>query len=380
VILPKFGGGLFVADLDDFLVRERRNQTPEETTRSKWAHDVREKILSCEVAQWLPIVKASAVRRERISLVAVALLPPLLLLTGAGLTRRATKTISAVAAKLLATAGALGIAVVIAVFVDDIGGRFYDFVLRSDIEFHFSGFWKGLRPDVFCALLIPFGIVLWGQWSAPLSKRIEACCAGIAAGFVPIMVQVITWPFIFYRSSDSAWAVAVMAVVAAVVLSVSVTKHLLTTDLGARPFVPPHIRTGLIRLYLVLTIPWLIWNGYAAYKAYNSLTFDYSIREDFVRLSATLDESLRDPKTPATRIAEVRRELGVMASTWDANTIDEIEKRIEESIDHNTRSFTFAIYAILGAVTAPLLYPIFLWILAGFRKSSRTRIQPGRGA
>jgi hypothetical protein len=182
------------------------------------------------------------------------------------------------------------------------------------------------------------------------------------------MVQVITWPLIFHYSSDGEWAVAIVAVFAAVVLSVSVTKHFLTIDIGARSLVPPHIRTGLIRLYLVLTIPWLIWNGYTAYESRKSVMYAISNRIEFGRLSATLD-GIGDP-TPAARL-DARHELGRLADIWDATTTDEIEKHIEESIGDHTRSLTFAIYAILGAVTVPLLYPIFLWILAGFRKSIR---------
>jgi hypothetical protein len=51
----------------------------------------------------------------------LVLLPPVLLSTGVDLIRRATRTIGMAATKLIATAGALDIAVVIAIFVEDVG-------------------------------------------------------------------------------------------------------------------------------------------------------------------------------------------------------------------------------------------------------------------
>jgi hypothetical protein len=107
-VLPKIGGGIFVVGHDEFwrdLDRGRgianEPRTPDEAVRDKWAHDVRQKILSCEVAQWLPIVKANAIRRERITFLAVALLPPFLLLTGASLIRGRTRLFRTAEAKIV---------------------------------------------------------------------------------------------------------------------------------------------------------------------------------------------------------------------------------------------------------------------------------------
>jgi hypothetical protein len=57
--------------------RNPRIKTPDEVGREDWARDIREKIASCEEAQWLSIEKANAIREDHIRLVAFALLPPI---------------------------------------------------------------------------------------------------------------------------------------------------------------------------------------------------------------------------------------------------------------------------------------------------------------
>jgi hypothetical protein len=68
-----------VRDIVDGII-DRTNpriKTPDEVALEEWARDIREKIASCEEAQWLPIEKANAIREDRIRLVAFALLPPI---------------------------------------------------------------------------------------------------------------------------------------------------------------------------------------------------------------------------------------------------------------------------------------------------------------
>ena len=73
--------------------------------------------------------------------------------------------------------------------------------------------------------------------------------------------------------------------------------------------------------------------------------------------------------TPAS-VEYARHELGRMADVWDAKTNDEISEHIDEAVERNEARLTIAIYALLAGVAPPLLYPIFLWILAGFRRSA----------
>lgn len=63
-------------------------------------------------------------------------------------------------------------------------------------------------------------------------------------------------------------------------------------------------------------------------------------------------------------------ELARARLVWEDQTNDEINDRINEALYQNERHFTTAIYALLGAAALPMLYRIFLCILAGFRKSA----------
>jgi hypothetical protein len=234
-------------------------------------------------------------------------------------------------------------------------------------------FLNGTRLDVICALLIPISIVVWQPSWSTASKSVVACCLGIAAGLVPVAVQIISWPFIM-SSPDAVGATADMAVFASAVLSVSVTEQRLKTDLPhavALPVLPSHIRRGLIRLYVILLIPWVGWFGYMACRANASLNSNFSQAREFGRLSIILDDAdPATPQTPATRYA--RHELGFMASVWDAKTNDEIGEHIEAAIEYSEVRLTMAIYALLGGAAPPLLYPVFVWAVAGFRKPAST--------
>jgi hypothetical protein len=55
-----------------------RTDMPAEVVRD-WINKVRGEISDCEEAQWIPIARAAAIREERISLVAITLLPPIIL-------------------------------------------------------------------------------------------------------------------------------------------------------------------------------------------------------------------------------------------------------------------------------------------------------------
>jgi len=59
----------------------------------------------------------------------------------------------------------------------------------------------------------------------------------------------------------------------------------------------------------------------------------------------------------------------IIKHVWQ-RTEDEINRNIDEAVERDTDRLTTAIYALLAGVAPPLLYPIFLWLLAGFRKSA----------
>ena len=187
---------------------------------------------------------------------------------------------------------------------------------------------------------------------------------------VPVVAQIISRPFIFL--SGAAWAVANVAVASAACLAIVVTTHFM--KLGS-PIVPHYVRRGLIRLYVVAFIPWTIWFGYDAYKANSAIRFETSQHKEYLRLLDYLDDHTETEFAQA-HMRYARRELGLIASNWgDATTHDEILKRITKALETDRDRLATAIYALLAGVALPLLYPIFVWVLAGFRKSG-----PGRAA
>lgn len=287
-----------------------------------------------------------------------------------------TRKISTIVAKVIASIGALSIAVVIAIFVGDISNKYYG-ILIGNLErypppstFIVPSFLSDPRLDVICALVIPIGIVLWWRRPSPASKPMLACCLGIAAAFAPVVVQIISRPFIV-QTWDGMWAVGAVAVFASTVLAVCVTRRFLKSDVhdpSAAPIVPDHVRRGLIRLYAVFIILWAIGFSYVAHKANASIQADLSESKDFEDLVYFLENSSIPATSP--RIENARRQLGLMAMVWDAKTSDEIRDHISAALDRNRDRLTNAIYALLAGVAPALLYPIFLWLLAGFRKSA----------
>jgi hypothetical protein len=205
-------------------------KTPEQIARDKWADDVAAKIDSCEKDQWMPLVMASAIRTLRIRLLAFSLLPPILILAGLGLMTRATGSITKTVGKLITTLGALIAAVTISAFVARISDQFNTVVITYLDGNRWASIWykpailNGLRLDAIFATLIPAGIVLWWRRPDTASKPVLACCLGIAAGFVPVMIQIISWPFIT-QAPDGVRATAVVATIGAASLSVKATTR-----------------------------------------------------------------------------------------------------------------------------------------------------------
>jgi hypothetical protein len=136
-------------------------------------------------------------------------------------------------------------------------------------------------------------------------------------------------------------------------------------DTSTSPIVPRHVRKGLTRVYAVIAIPWVIWFGYSAYKEYAR----YNGMTSRIDQLFKLEERLRDSTISQRQRENITETLARMATDWDAKNQDDIADRMLDYRDENIGNhFTMAIYAVLAALIPPLLYPIFIWVLAGFRK------------
>lgn len=212
-------------------------------------------------------------------------------------------------------------------------------------------------------MLIPISFAVWWRQPTDGLRRIKACSCGIAAGLGATVLEILVSPIVKY---EERYAIAMVTLLAAVVLSTEVTRHLMRADTSGSPIVPRHVRKGLTRVYAVIAIPWEIWFGYSAYKEYaryNAMTS---------RLDALfkLEERLRDPTISQGQRENISERLAQMASDWDAKDQNETADHMLDYRDHDIGNrFTIAIYALLAALIPPLLYPIFIWVLAGFRRS-----------
>jgi hypothetical protein len=294
---------------------------------------------------------------------------------------RTERNIAVVAAKLVATIAATVAAVTIAVFVGHISNAVNNMVIGNDSIFGVHPSSILFRPrllneprvDVIFALLIPISMALWWRQS---SKRIVACCLGISTGFVPVVAQVISWPFIYHSPGDVS-AVAAVAMFATAAISIGVTRRFLQAgshDASANPTVPHHIRRGLLTLYVILVVPWTIWFGYVAYNAHATINFDLSQSEN---VSSLLDQ-LNDPTELANR-ETAASELARFRSVWKARTNDEINERIWEALQLNGGRLTIAIYAALAGIVPIILYPIgvmIVWLCSWFVNTLREIVPP----
>jgi hypothetical protein len=95
--------------------------SPEQAAKNEWATDVRDKIASCEKAQWLPNAKAAAVNR-RLRLLVFWLLPPSILFVGF-----AFIGINAIASKITMTIGFFLLSTKFADVLSDIGEDFINY-------------------------------------------------------------------------------------------------------------------------------------------------------------------------------------------------------------------------------------------------------------
>jgi hypothetical protein len=172
--------------------------------------------------------------------------------------------------------------------------------------------------------------------------------------------------FIENSAIEGATATVRVALFATAVLSTIVTRRFLTeSSVELAPTVPRHIRIGLLRLYLVLVIPLVGWFGHTAYVTNRSLSFHYS-QSRLVTLWLYENGDLDKIRPPTSKGAV--RGLAIARAVWDARTNEEIIERIQESTSERMQRLIAAIYALLAGAILPLLYPICVWIIAGFRR------------
>jgi hypothetical protein len=119
--------------------------------------------------------------------------------------------------------------------------------------------------------------------------------------------------------------------------------------------IPKHIRKGLLRLYLVLTVIWVAAFGYIAYHANaNSEQFAHRAWE----WNQKADQAAKDP-------AEASFERRFGGEGFYGQTAAEMSGWSEKESER--RDFAFYMLPLLP-VGLPVLYLVVVWITAGFRK------------
>jgi hypothetical protein len=88
-------------------------------------------------------------------------------------------------------------------------------------------------------------------------------------------------------------------------------------------------------------------------------------------------ETLDDRDASPAKKEHARRELSLIHSNYEEHytrdehyTNDELQKRIRRDIEESEARLTTAVYALLAGLVLPMLYPIVVWVLSGFRKSN----------
>jgi len=122
---------------------------------------------------------------------------------------------------------------------------------------------------------------------------------------------------------------------------------------------PKNIRRGLLRIYVLLAVPWLCGFGYLAYSSYHA-----SLRwQDLAKTwQQKMEQAQSDPTAMAVENA-MRRAVGETSETMLNGAIEEQDK--------SQRTLHFALAALpMIPLGLPILYIAFLWVVAGFRRSS----------
>jgi hypothetical protein len=287
----------------------------------------------------------------------------------------AAATIGWTAARIMGSAGALVLAAMLSPLVFHLQFAFFDLVMPpwktgwgSEPASHFAipPLFARYDPrlDVVCAVFIPAIIALWSRNVAAPIRRIRAWLIGASVSFIPIAVQIITWPFAYDSGSyEGTRAIAAVALFATIVLSIYVTRRELKTDFRAEQIMSAHIRRGLLRLYLVVLVPWIAWWAYDAYSIRRSIHYNQAQIDRVLKYESRLQDS------PTDRSA--LEELSLMRTVWEANSNDELKTRIMEERDKGFDEIDKPIFALLGAAFPVLLMPFGLWIAAGFSKRVR---------
>jgi hypothetical protein len=122
---------------------------------------------------------------------------------------------------------------------------------------------------------------------------------------------------------------------------------------------PDHLRRGLFRLYVAVTIPWVAWFGYMAFDA------DQQAKRAQIRSTELLRQMERSQNDSVAAQAQKTVE-GLLGSTYQEDFEDDIKLR-----DEQTARRKIAVYALPAVpLGGPLLCFVVVWVVAGFRKPS----------
>ena len=119
--------------------------------------------------------------------------------------------------------------------------------------------------------------------------------------------------------------------------------------------VPAHMRTGLIRLYAAILIPWVAYFGNEAHNLYSEMAYSRSALDKYQSLEPDSDPTIKS-------------ELSTMLTVWDAATKEQLGNKIFDQLSKDADELTNVVYALLASVVPVPLYFIVIWVLSGFRK------------
>jgi hypothetical protein len=222
---------------------------------------------------------------------------------------------------------------------------------------------------VILATFIPVAIALWWNQPSVPGRLGLACCLGVAAGYVPALIQIVTWPFISH-SPDAVRATAITAVFGAASFSIWVTTRILKDNTEPQHPRSDQIKRGLRRLYLTILLPWTVWFGYQVYVNSHTINFYVSQFHEVVRYSSWLQD---DQTQNEARLRLAHNELAVKYATYGGQTIDELYQNIGSLIEEKRNLLTNDVYVTLFGFVPLLLYPISLWVVAGFFSETKRK-------
>lgn len=133
--------------------------------------------------------------------------------------------------------------------------------------------------------------------------------------------------------------------------------------------VPRHIRKGIIRLYLLTAVPWLLYFGYVAIDAdreYRRAFKQFGMR--YAELIIAQRHALEPPRAEKPITSKPRGILDLD----EVLTVDDAKLNLERVANKSgtqkqRRDFALSVLPLLP-VGEPIIFLAILWVVAGFRK------------